>query len=532
MRIDTVHYCKLEGTLAEKRKRAGRFDKNGVPEDPALARLRLLRRTVRDDPTRLGKLVQFLKIPYMLREAAYLELAQTIAVLPNLHYVDLPEGMFSDDPSLATLRLEVQARCPNIRKTTYSRGSERSLAQLAAGRIWPQLEVLELNKINVDPKTLRSVLGSLVNLRALKISQSQSFSDEVLVSEDGTPSLGALEELVLKDTPRVTVPGLVAYLAWQETQEALKVLTLNDTGVNLVNLQDVLNMATSLKTLAVQATVTEAFPHKEVVQPLASRTLETFRFEISEDSEAGAYAHFEAGYYQHLSTSILGGGFPQLRRLYVLDDTMPEQLQGLPPPNAAFAGGRTRPTSFTPSINGPLSPNLPSNGHLRTSSGPLSPASSNGPLSPSIRLSPPRRQLVSNVPPTNRFSSNNPFATHAHSFTPPVPTHTLEVFTKSDEFGQWNFSQISSRHHRTPSGATSSRRPMSFYGLAADVEGMGWDQGEARRSVMVGSGTGGFLAVPDGVGDNSFGGRVSTDSGFRPQSSGRDSVKSSRDLWR
>ncbi len=119
IRIDTVHYCQREAILAEKRKRRTFFDRNGEPEDPTQARLHLLCRTLRDDPARLGPLVEFLKIPYMLRESSQADLARTIAVLPSLKYVDLPEGMFQDDPPFITLRLEVQARCHELRRMTY-----------------------------------------------------------------------------------------------------------------------------------------------------------------------------------------------------------------------------------------------------------------------------------------------------------------------------------------------------------------------------------------------------------------------------
>lgn len=512
MRIDPVHYCDREAILSEKRKKS-RFDRNGIPEDPAQARLRLFRRTVRDDPTRLGKVVQFLKIPYMLRESSHVELAQTIAVLPNLHYVDLPEGMFADEPSLATLRLEVQARCPNIRKTTYNAGSESSLAQLASGRLWTRLEVLELNGINIDPMTMRAVLSCLTNLRALKVSESQSFSDEVLICDDGMPSLPPLEELVLKDTPRVTIAGLVDYLAWQETQNALKVLTLKDTAVHPSNLVDILNMASSLHTLALQSRVIDAFPHAAGIRPLASKSLVTLRFEISSEATHGSFSALETGYYNYLTSSILGGGFPTLRRLYVLDDSMPDKLQGLPPPNAAFAGGRARSSSFTASHNQTPIPSMR-----------LTPEGSG--------RSPPQRRPISNVPPTNRFSSNNPFAQSSQPFSP-APLHTLEVFTKSDELGKWNFSRVDSMHHLAGgASSTSNGRPSSSYGLGADVQGMGWGGNEARRSVMIGSGVGAFLAVPAPE-ENPFGGqgRLSSDS-WRPKSSGGASVKSNRDLWR
>ncbi|KAF7548189.1 hypothetical protein G7046_g8766 [Stylonectria norvegica] len=449
VRIDPVHYCKLEAFLAEKRKQTSRFDRNGVPEDPAQARLRLLRRTVRDDPTRLGRQVQFLKMPYMLRESSQVELAQTIAVLPNLRYVDLPEGMFADDPNYATLRLEVQARCPNLRKMTYEGGSERSFATLATGQVWPQLEVLDLNNLNIDPITMRGVLGTLSNLQALKVSKTPSLSDEVLSSADGLPMLPPLKELVLKGTPRVTMRGLVEYLAWQETQQALTVLTLKDTGVQPASLQEILTMASSLKTLAIQTTVADPFPTAANIRPLASKTLETLRFEISGVSSAGQFANVTAGYYTYLASSILAGRFPNLRRLYVHDDTFPEQLQGLPPPNAAFAGGHLRTKSNSSSKSS-------------ASMVHLSPASAKN-LSP---LAPPRRP-TSNTPASSdhRFSSNNPFA--ARTATSAPPTHTLEVFTKSEEFGKWNFARVdpfkagaAAASPTPPSPALSSTGPL------------------------------------------------------------------------
>jgi hypothetical protein len=511
-----VHYCPREALLAERRKKS-RFDRNGIPEDPAQARLRLLRRTVRDDPTRLGKMVRFLKIPYMLRESCHVELAQTIAVLPNLHYVDLPEGMFSDEPNLATLRLEVQARCPNIRKMTYLGGSEGSFANLSTGRVWPRLEVLELTGINIDPVTMRNVLVSLQNLRALKVSETQSFSDEVLICEDGLPSLPPLAELVLTDTPRLTAAGLADYLAWQETQQALKVLTLKDTGVKPASLQDILTVTPALKTLAIQCKVIEPFPLGANIRPLASRSLETLRFEIS--GGAGRYSGVESSFYGYLANSVLSGGFPNLRTLYVLDDSMPEQLQGLPPPNASFAGGRQRSSSFTAAGSRPGVPALR-----------LSPDDGGGLAAPLSPLLPQPRRPLSNLPPaTSRLSSNNPFAS-----TTAARTHTLEVFTKSDEFGKWNFARVNSYQPSRGGGGRGGDRPISSYGLGSDITGHGWSGGEARRSVMVGDGTGAYLALPGQQENNPLAsgyGDVPFEDPMRPRSSGGDSIRS-KDLWR
>src|SRR5687768_7158801 len=131
-----VHYCEREAFLSERRKRRSFFDRNGEPEDTSQARLKLLCRTLREDPVRLGQTVEFLRMPYMLRESCQVDLAKTIAVTPNLRYVDLPEGLFTDDPSFLTLRLEVQARCLHLRKMTYMGGSERSLQALASGTVW------------------------------------------------------------------------------------------------------------------------------------------------------------------------------------------------------------------------------------------------------------------------------------------------------------------------------------------------------------------------------------------------------------
>ncbi|QUC18501.1 uncharacterized protein UV8b_02742 [Ustilaginoidea virens] len=508
VRIDPVHYCQLEAFLAERRKRTSRFDRNGTPEDPALARLRLLRRTVRDDPTRIGKTVRFLKTPYMIRESCHVELAQTIAVLPNLKYVDLPEGMFSDEPSYTTLRLEVQARCSNIRKTTYAGGSERSFASLMSGQIWPCLEVLELKRLNVDPKVLRGVLTCLGNLRALKVAETYSLSDEVLLADESLPPLPALEELVLKDTPSLTSAGLIDYLSFYETQNALKVLTLKDTGIQPWKLQDVLAMAPSLKTLVMQSEISDSFPTGEAIPPLKHTGLTTLRFEISSTSAAGPFA--TQAYHAYLANSILTGNLPRLRRLYVLDEQFPDQLRNLPPPTPTFAGGRVR-TGYSASASAydPPSPRVTAPG-----SGLLSPTS-------------PTRQHMPSLLNPHRLSSNNPFAnmkSGAGLWPVLPPTQTLEVFTKDDEHGKWNFAQVDSL---TDPATAPSHRWSSSYGLAADVTGQGWDRGEARRSIMIGDGTGAFLPL-DGAEDGPrrsevFAlGPVPVRGGMKPRSSSRD----------
>ncbi|KAI0491202.1 hypothetical protein F4859DRAFT_37769 [Xylaria cf. heliscus] len=521
IRIDSVHYCEREIDLSEKRKRKSRFDRNGVPEDPASARLHLLCRTLREDPTRLGKLVQFFKTPYMVRESSAPALARTIAVLPNLKYVDLPEGLFMDDPAHHTLKLEVQARCPGLRKMTYLAGSERSLETLSRGNVWPDLEVLELGRINMDPAVLRQVLATLPRLRALKASDCRMLDDDIFRYNDVLPAFPAVEELVLTDIPRVTGDGLVAYLSRDDTKRSLKVLSLSNTGTHPAALHNVLANAPRLVTMSIAEQVDSPFPaHGVPIPPLSNWALETLRYEITASPSTSSYASTTASYYNYLASSLFAGGLPRLAAIYVRDQNFPDLLVGLPPPMPGFAGTPQRPSSAG------------STGRFNGGGGGLSPHSTGG---------------FSNPPP--RFSSNNPFAS---AFGPGGPgvlalNQTLEIFTKGDDDLDWGSTRMDpfdaygggggqgrGRHGRTASAA--SGRPLSSYGLS-DV-GAGWQAGGgARMSVIQGDGHGGFLSVP---GENlASHGRKSSTSSFgasrdewpRPGSS-HGPKKGDRDLWR
>ncbi|KAI2623387.1 hypothetical protein GGR54DRAFT_51607 [Hypoxylon sp. NC1633] len=505
IRIDSVHYCEREIDLAEKRKRRSRFDRNGLPEDTASARLQLLCRSLREDPTRLGALVQYFKTPYMLRESSTSTLARTIAVLPSLRYVDLPEGLFSDDPAYHTLRLEVQARCPKLRKMTYTGGSERSLEALARGNIWPNLEVLELTGINMDPGTLRHVLAVLRRLRALKLTDSRVMDNVMFKYNETLPAFPALEEVVLIDTPRVTSDGLVTYLSRDEARRELKVLSLSNTGVLPSTLHDVLAHAPNLVALSITEQVDSAFPsHSGPIPPLTSWSLQTLRFEITASATTPPWASITGGYYGYLAASLFAGGLPRLSAIYVRDQNFPDTLLGLPPPVPGFAEGGQRPSS----------------------------SSSAGMFSPGISgLSPSSTDNFSNAPP--RFSSNNPFAAALKLSGTLSLNQTLEVFTKGEDDLDWGSIRMDpfdrpgngSRSHR---GSSANGRPLSSYGLA-DV-GSGW---HGRSPV----GTGSFLAVPGEAGLYSHGHRGSAAGGAkedlwpRPGSS-YGAKKGDRDLWR
>ncbi|KAI0167178.1 hypothetical protein GGR52DRAFT_557251 [Hypoxylon sp. FL1284] len=522
IRIDSVHYCEREIDLSEKRKRTSRFDRNGVPEDTASARLNLLCRSLRDDPTRLGVLVQYFKTPYMLRESKTSALARTIAVLPNLHYVDLPEGLYSDDPAYHTLRLEVQARCTHLRKMTYAGGSERSLESLGMGNIWPNLEVLELAKINMDPAMLRHALAGLGRLRALKVSDCRVFDDDMFKYNDMLPAFPALEELILIDAPKITSDGLVAYLSREDAQRQLKVLSLSNTGIGPTTLYSVLAHAPSLVTLSITEEVDTAFPtYSGPVPPLVSWSLQTLRFEVTPSSATPPYASVTAGYYNYLASSLFAGGLPRLSAVYARDQNFADSLLGLPPPMPGYAGDRQRPSSSS------------SAGMFGTGNGSLSPVGTGG---------------YGNTPA--RFSSNNPFASAVNpSLGSGVLSlnQTLEVFTKGDDDLNWGsirmdpFDAYGSTKNTGKGHNRSSTvgRPLSSYGLA-DV-GQGWQMGSGTRlsTAMQGGGAGGFLAVPGEANTAGHGRRGSAtgSSGIKedlwPRPSSRHGAKKGdRDLWR
>lgn len=499
IRIDSVHYCEREALLAERRKRRSFFDRNGEPEDTSRVRLQLLCRTLREDPTRLGARVHFFKTPYMLRESSAADIARTIAVLPNLRYVDLPEGLFADDPSFSTLRLEVEARCADLRKMTYMAGAERSLEMLGRGNIWRNLEVLELIRVNMDAVRMRHVLGGLRNLRALKVTETRSFADDLFAENDNLPHFPALSEIVLKMTPRITDAGLVELLSRPDASSALRVLSLWKTGVKPTRLQEILDLTPNLRTLSIHDTVDAAIPSGAGLRRLASRSLETVRFEVSNSSEDGPYSSAAASHYTYLASSILAGGLPRLRTVYVQDVTFPDQLMG---------------------INLPPMPPLPGPDRHHRQSSSLGGGAGSYPGS-DFQLSPPRRP----TDPTNRFSSNNPFAGTGSL------THALEVFTKSDESMDWSFVQVKPLASYGPGsrfGGGSGQRPSSSYGLGTDVTGLGWNSGGARRSVMVGNGTGGFLALPG----ESSGGKEEEELWPTPKSSAGDRGGGDMDLWR
>jgi hypothetical protein len=416
----------------------------------------------------------------MTRETCKADLARTIAVLPNLRYVDLPEGFYSDEPSSHTLKEELQNRCSQIRKMNYNHGAERSFELLGRGAVWQNLEVIELCRLDMDSSAIRYVLGSLAYLHALKI-KDMSHNDTLLMRTPDLPNFPPLTELLLENTPNIAIRGLADYLSRPDVQGTIKTLSLTDSGVAPEHLHEILSLSPNLANLSIIESVQNPFPTYPQKPLLGSRSLITLHYEITSRGSATQYRNATASYYAYLTSSLLANGLPNLQSLYVRDPDFADSLLVFVPPRPAFAaegGGR------------PL-------------------------------------------------SSNNPFAGAAGGMSGPYNgggglQRQLEVYTKGIEEMEWNFSRVEPAQENGRRGSMTPLRPVSAYGLAASGGQMSpsWagtfgGRGEVRKSVVVGNGFGGFLAVPaeDGL-------RPGSSKGLRPGSSAGEKRGSRYDMWR
>ena len=400
-------------------------------------------------------------MPYMTRETCKADLARTVSVLPNLRYVDLPEGFFSDVSSSGTLRQELQHRCPEIRNMKYHTGAETSFTLLAHSRLWQNLEKLELVGLQVEPDTLLYVLASLPTLQEVKLGEIPSLDDTIFGQNNSLPPFPPLTTLHLEGTPSITAFGLIAYLSRPQTRELLIRLSLSTTGVLPQDLHTVLSCAPHLSYLMINETVSRSFPLKPV-PPLASGSLRTLHYEIFSSSHSPNPP--SDSYYTYIVSSLLSGALPCLRKLYVFSSSLPELL--LIVPNAPFVGSdRLNRFSAGSSIYSTPSQPMPMFGALSLSS-------------------------------------------HGDS---------LNIYTKSPETieTEWSLTTLdlpSERNGRR--GSASATRPRSL--VASDRS---WSpnsgSGRSKDSILVGNGFGGYLTVPneDGGGrgrpDSFHGRRVS-----------------------
>ena len=268
----------------------------------------------------------------MTREVCKTDLASTVSVLPNLRYIDLPESSYNDDPSSNILKQELQARCGDIRQMKYARGAEESFHMLAQTRQWPNLETLEVLNLAVDPATVIEVVASLKALRHMKFTSLHSLDDSMFGSTRISP-FPPLAVLEFQDT-NISTNGLLTYLSYPEAKQALKSLTLANTGVLPLDLFQILAAAPSLLTLQVAESVSRALPPQ--IPALASCSLRNLHYEITNaNSSPRGLSSPSDSYYSYLSSSILNGSLPSLTHLYALCTSLPTML--LPPPRPTFA---------------------------------------------------------------------------------------------------------------------------------------------------------------------------------------------------
>ena len=307
--------------------------------------------------------------------------------------------------------------------------------QQLAQRQWQSIEELELQELRIEPATLRIVIASLPVLHELSITSLPSFTDEIFTDSPQLPPFPPLQTLKISKCRNITAAGIYHYLQAPQNREILTNLLLKDTSVKVPDLAALLGSAIHLTTLTYVQTVSSALP-LDPLPPLHSRTLQTLHYEITPSESLGTFT------------------------------------ATLPKPTDSYY------TYLTHSL---LSHSLPS---LHTLS---------------VR-DPDLPQTLLLAPPQPSFAPSSPSSARTPAlFTPSQP---LQIFTKAacDDDGEWVFHVVepcAGSGRPGSSSSTSSGRPLSLVGAARGL-GPQWG-GEARRSVVVGNGFGGFLAVPEDV---------------------------------
>ncbi|MCJ1333282.1 hypothetical protein MMC10_009976 [Thelotrema lepadinum] len=489
VRLDAVHYCQREDELSEKRRRkSSLFDRNGDPRDPAQQRLQLFATAVRAN-SYLGSLVEILKVPYMTREACQADLARAISALPNLRYVDLPEGLFSDEPSFLTLREELRYICGDLRRMKYTKGAEASFEILAQTRLWPNLEVLELSGLAIEPDVLLYGLASFPALHEVKLQNMECLNDDVFNINPSTPIFPPIPKLVLEG-PGLTAAGLVKYLSRPAVPEILSNLTIIDTSIQIQDLYTILVSATHLTDLTIRQTVTNSLPLSPI-PPLKSTSLTTLYFEILPKTTAtttNSHSSVES-YYTYLATSLLSSSLPNLTSLFTYYPPLPTLLlddSTLPSISTSFTNLSL---SFDPAPTQKDSAPPPTQQHS---------------------AHPPPSQRSSFLPPRSSFLSPNNPPSDRHHPTPIPPSSALSslqkpltLYTKPPAAPEleWSVTTI-----MPPSvaegrkGSMSATRPMSVaateYGGVSPYSTGGGNGGGPGSGGTGGGGGGGFLTVP------------------------------------
>jgi hypothetical protein len=328
IRLDSVHYCGMEEELEARRKRGSVFQKKYEPpmEVPE-TRMRLLYRTFQENE-RIAFLVQFFKVPYMTRETCIADHARLVSLTPELRYCDVADGVFSDDASCAGLKAILYARCPELRKMTWTTGSEKNFVDLWVQPPWRNLEVVNLTSLRVENADIVRMLNSLPTLHDLTLKALPWITDPIF---DPTPNptgvFPALSTLALEDVTTISFSGLKMYLSRPMISASLTKLSLSHSSILPQQLPHLLAAAVSLESLSFLTTVTRALPTPEPPL-LKSKTLKMLRYEIINDSSSKSLAEPTPSYYSYLASSLLSGSLSALTSLYVREPEFAERLEG------------------------------------------------------------------------------------------------------------------------------------------------------------------------------------------------------------
>jgi hypothetical protein len=450
--------------------------------------MRLLADTLRSNYW-LGSLVKYLKLPYTIRESLNSDVTRAVGACPNLRYVDLSTGFFAGEARFDTLRHEIWINCPEIRTIKYTEGSERYFKALGDEDRWRSLEIITLQHVRVDTASFRFILALLPNLHTLVLDSLPDLSDDIFSLTSGVSEFPALKSLELHSLPHLTSAGLMRYLTSSQVRDTLLNLTLDGTGIQLSKLHILLAASIKLQSLIVIETVSTALP-LDPIPPLQSPTLQTLHFEIQSHPENIINPQPSDSYHYYLLNTIIGGNLPNLRTLYVRDPSFPSALTDK---SAHYISPSSKQLD---SVSGwddsPTLPHTPRHifDTMRSTSSTtdlLAPPRMNGELTHS------NVPILANQPRPRRRTFNESMLQTSLGTQPSRQLQPLEVYTKGQHEEDWLFAPVQSLPRRTPSqhstGSANAHRPLSTF----NVE---WAS-NARRSVFVADGEGGFLAVPD-----------------------------------
>jgi hypothetical protein len=326
IRLDSVHYCGLEEELENKRKRGSFFQKkHEAPVEVPEMRMRLLYRTFQENE-RIACLVQYLRVPYMTRETCIADHARLVSLTPEMRYCDMAEGVFSDDNTCVGLKAILYARCPELRKMTWTTGSEKNFADLWQQQPWRNLEVVKLDSMRIENGDLLRVLNSLPALHDLTLKSLPWITDNIF-TPTFTNGFPALQTLILDDLETLSSAALLSYLSRPIVSASLTSLSILNTPLPPGSLAAILLASTSLESLHYATTVTRAFSDSSP-EPLRSISLRKLHYEITPCPSVKGLSTPTPSYYHYLASSILSQSLPSLSSLFVRESEFVDRLEG------------------------------------------------------------------------------------------------------------------------------------------------------------------------------------------------------------